>query len=77
MLTLNDNTIGPTTGEYYTYDALKKLSNEPSNPANWVKFGASTVMLFMKANPYTFVVGVGYTVLDQGGYIDDWIGNKP
>jgi hypothetical protein len=31
----------------------------------------------MKANPFTFVIGVGYTVLDQGGFIDKWIGDKP
>ena len=31
----------------------------------------------MKTNPFTFVLGVGYTVLDQGRYIDDWICNKP
>ena len=68
---------GKALGIYGAYDAGTKLLNDPSNPANWVKFGASTGMLFMKANPLNFVLGVGYTVLDQGGYIDDWIGNKP
>lgn len=67
--------VGKALGIYGAYDAGTKLLNDPSNPANWVKFGASTGMLFMKANPFTFFVGVGYTVLDQGGYIDDWIGN--
>jgi hypothetical protein len=68
---------GKALGIYGAYDAGTNLLNDPSNPANWIKFGASTGMLFMKANLFTFVVGVGYTVLDQGGYIDDWIGNKP
>lgn len=42
---------GKALGIYGAYDADKKLFNDPSNPANWVKAGASTGMLFMKANP--------------------------
>ena len=34
------------------------------------------MIFFMKANPFTFVLGVGYTVLEQSGYIDNWIGTK-
>jgi hypothetical protein len=68
---------GKALGFYGVWDAGKNFMNDPSDPANWVKLGANTGMLFMKANPYTLVVGVGYTVLDQGGYVDDWFGNKP
>jgi len=67
---------GKALGIYGAYDAGTKLLNDPTNPANWIKFGSSTGMLFLKANPYTFGIGVGYTILDQGGYIDDWFGKK-
>lgn len=68
---------GKTLGIYGALNSGAELINDPSNPANWIKFGASVGILFMKANPFGFVVSVGYTLLDEGGYIDDWIGNKP
>jgi hypothetical protein len=68
---------GKALGIYGAADAFIKLVDNPSNPANWVKFGANGGMLLMRANPFTFAIGVGYTVLDQGGYIDNWIGTKP
>jgi hypothetical protein len=68
---------GKALGIYGTADAFIKLVDNPSNPANWVKFGANGGMLLMRTNPFTFAIGVGYTVIDQGGYIDNWIGTKP
>lgn len=66
---------GKAIGVYGFSNSLYKTFDDPSNPANWVKISANTGMLFLKANPYTLLVSVGFTVLDEGGYIDDWVGN--
>jgi len=41
---------GKALGIYGAYDAGTKLLNDPTNPSNWIKFGSSTGMLFLKAN---------------------------
>ena len=65
---------GKVLGVYGTINALKKTMEDPSNTANWVKLGANAGMLALKANPYTLVASIGFTVLDEGGYIDEWVG---
>ena len=65
---------GKLLGVYGVLDSGLKLANDLSNLANWVKFGGSGAMLLLKTNPYTLVAGVGLTVLDESGYIDEWVG---
>ncbi len=67
---------GKALGLYSVVDAGGKFISDPSNPSNWVKLGANTGLLFIKSNPVSLGLSIGYTILDQGGYIDDWFGNK-
>ena len=66
---------GRITGVYGLANSSIKLIEDPSNPANWVKFGGNAAIFLIKTNPYTLVASVGFTVLDESGYIDDWLGN--
>jgi hypothetical protein len=36
----------------------------------------SSALVISRANPTTFAIGVGFTVLNEKGYIDEWFG-KP
>ena len=62
---------GKALGIYSAIDAGVKVINDPTNPSSWIKLGANTGLLFMKSNPISFGVSIGYSILEQGGYIDD------
>jgi RHS repeat-associated protein len=60
---------GKASGFYGIINASVKLYNEPS-ATNLLKLGANTGMVFMKSNPYTLAISLGYTALDESGAID-------
>lgn len=55
---------GKLLGVYGFADSGLKLANDPSNLANWVRFGGSGALFLLKTNPYSLLASVGFIILD-------------